>query len=245
MTGFKIGCSGYYYPEWKGKFYPEDLGTSKWLNYYSSVFDSVELNGTFYRQPKIENLKKYARMTPGDFKFSAKASRYITHILKMKDAKAFVLEFSALLEKGLEEKFDKLLFQLPPTFAYSPENLDHVFDTVPPSSRNVIEFRHSSWWNEKVFKQFSQSGIIFCNVDYPGLQPEFVATGSKSYLRLHGVPELFKSSYSLDKLKMFVKNIPGTVESCNIYFNNTAANAAYENASTFATLIDRKYSGVK
>ncbi len=245
MQKFNIGCSGYYYPEWKGLFYPEGLGTSKWLNYYSSVFKSVELNGTFYRQPKAENLKKYARMTPPDFRFSAKASRYITHVLKLKEAKPFILEFSALLEKGLEDKFDKLLFQLPATFHYSEENLDCIFDAIPSLSRNVVEFRHNSWWNEEVFKRFRASNIIFCNVDYPGLQPDFVSTGSQFYLRLHGVPELFKSAYSKAQLKTFVNSIPGSVESGNIFFNNTAANAAYQNAAVMVDLFEKIRSGVK
>lgn len=245
MEEFKVGCSGYYYPEWKGKFYPDGLGTSKWLNYYSSVFNSVELNGTFYRQPKVENLKKYARMTPSEFRFSAKASRYITHVLQMKEAKPFVLEFSAVLEKGLEEKFDKLLFQLPATFLYSPENLDRIFETIPSAPRNVIEFRHISWWNEEVFKRFRETKIIFCNVDYPGLQPPFFSSGPEFYLRLHGAPELFKSSYSTSQLKKFVSDIPQAIECCNIYFNNTAANAAFSNAALMIEMIQKKRTGVK
>lgn len=240
MTEFRIGCSGYYYPEWKGSFYPEGLGTSKWLGYYSTIFNSVELNGTFYRQPKIENLKKYARMTPADFRFSAKASRYITHVLKMKEARTFVDEFSLLLERGLEEKFDKLLFQLPATFKYSEENLESVFGTVPSDSRNVIEFRDISWWNETVFSRFRESNLVFCNVDYPGLQPPFVSTGKKFYLRLHGVPELFHSPYSAQRLKEIAGNIPRDIDYANIYFNNTAGRAAFTNAADLAGMLAGK-----
>jgi uncharacterized protein YecE (DUF72 family) len=245
MNRFKVGCSGYYYPEWKDKFYPAELGTSKWLNYYSSVFNSVELNGTFYRQPKVENLKKYARMTPPDFRFSAKASRYITHVLKLNDAKPFVLEFSALLEKGLEEKFDKLLFQMPASFQYSPENLDRITGSIPGSPRNVVEFRHESWWNEDVFSRFRENNITFCNVDYPGLQPDLVSTTNQLYLRLHGVPELFKSAYTEKQLQEFVAHIPGAVEGGNIYFNNTAAHAAYKNAPVMVALLEKMRVGVK
>jgi uncharacterized protein YecE (DUF72 family) len=240
MTEFRIGCSGYYYPEWKGSFYPEGLGTSKWLSYYSSVFNSVELNGTFYRQPKIENLKKYARMTPADFRFSAKASRYITHVLRMKEAKNFVQEFSQLLVKGLEEKFDKLLFQLPEAFKYSEENLERVMETVPASSQNVVEFRHISWWNEKVLGRFREAGIVFCNVDYPGLQPPFVSTAKDFYLRLHGVPELFRSSYSRERLEQLAAAIPPGLEHCNIYFNNTADRFAFGNASELSAMLAGK-----
>lgn len=240
MTEFRIGCSGYYYPEWKGSFYPEGLGTSKWLNYYSSVFNSVELNGTFYRQPKIENLKKYARMTPFGFRFSAKASRYITHVLKMKEAKIFVNEFSQLLERGLEEKFDKLLFQLPATFKYSGENLENIFETVPSDPRNVIEFRDISWWNEAVFERFRKSSLVFCNVDYPGLQPPFISTGKNFYLRLHGVPELFHSPYSKQQLEKIAQSIPQGIDQCNIYFNNTAGEAAFSNAAELAGMLVEK-----
>jgi uncharacterized protein YecE (DUF72 family) len=137
----RIGCSGYYYPSWKGKFYPQTLKPAQWLSYYSSVFNTVELNGTFYRTPKIADLKKYFNATPDDFTFSVKASRYITHILKLKGAATHVNEFSALIEEGLAAKFEKMLFQFPASFKYTEENLDRICEAIPANVRNVIEFR--------------------------------------------------------------------------------------------------------
>src|SRR6195952_2566570 len=99
---YYIGCSGYYYPYWKNKFYPQGLQPKNWLEYYSSVFNSVELNGTFYRTPKLSDLKKYAANTPDDFKFSVKMSKYISHIIKLKESKQQIMDFQQLITEGLE-----------------------------------------------------------------------------------------------------------------------------------------------
>ncbi len=98
---YYIGCSGYYYPGWKNLFYPTGLQTKNWLEYYSSVFNTVELNSSFYHVPKLSNLKKYAQETQDNFKFSVKTSRYITHILKLKDSKHLINDFQNLILEGL------------------------------------------------------------------------------------------------------------------------------------------------
>jgi len=230
MKKLYIGCSGYYYPQWKEKFYPPGVPQSKWLDYYSRIFNSVELNGTFYRTPKLSDLKRYAAVTPEDFIFSVKASRYITHVLKMKDTAANVRGMTELLEAGLGYKFASLLFQFPATFKYTPENLELLVKSIPSSPRNVIEFRHSSWWNSEVESTIRSAGYTFCNVDYPGLQPSFVKTSSRFYLRLHGVPELFKSAYTEEQLDNFRNNFPADCDEYFVYFNNTYFHAAYTNA---------------
>lgn len=225
-----IGCSGFYYPQWKEKFYPGKTPRSEWLRYYSSVFNTVELNGTFYRKPKVADLKRYAQLTPAGFKFSAKASRYITHILRMKGTKEIIREFTQLLEDGLGEKFSHLLFQLPASFKYSKENLDAICENVPGQERSVIEFRDVSWWNLRTTARFRKEGYTFCNTDYPGLRPPLKRTSGSFYLRLHGVPELFKSSYSEKFLRSLVKKIPRRADPVFVYFNNTYFEAAFQNA---------------
>src|SRR3954463_8893601 len=102
-TNYLLGCSGYYYRDWKEEFY-NDAPASQWLSEYSKVFNSVELNGTFYKVPTVENLKKQAAQTPAGFKFSAKASRYVTHILRLKKSRKESLAFEDLLFKGLANK---------------------------------------------------------------------------------------------------------------------------------------------
>jgi len=225
-----IGCSGYYYPAWKKKFYPEELKPKDWLEYYSSVFNTVELNGTFYRTPKLSDLQKYYDKTPPGFRFSVKMSKQVTHIKKLKDSQDLIAEFQSLVREGLREKCLHFLFQLPPSFQYTEENLALVLEKIPHLPENVIEFRHVSWWNETVRQKLSEAGITFCNVDFPNMETFFIHTNSFFYLRLHGNPVLFKSEYGIDELKRFYQAIPEDCEQSCVYFNNTYYEAGYTNA---------------
>jgi uncharacterized protein YecE (DUF72 family) len=236
---FLIGCSGYYYPSWKNKFYPEKLSSSKWLQHYSSVFSTVELNGTFYRVPKLSDLKRQAGNTPDDFKFSVKMNRYVTHILRLKNASQQVKEFSDLVNQGLEGKLHKILLQMPPSFHCTEENL-RVLQDAEIGPQNVIEFRHLSWWNEEAVKILREKKCTFCNVDFPGMATSFMHSTKDFYLRLHGNPVLFKSSYSEESLKSFYEQIPGKASPCAIYFNNTYYAAAYENAGFLKELTGQR-----
>ena len=229
-TNQYIGCSGYYYPAWKKKFYPEGLQPKGWLESYSRIFNTVELNGTFYRTPKPADLKKYYDVTPPDFRFSVKMSKQITHIRKLKETQELIEEFQALIRDGLQEKCMHFLFQLPPSFHYTDENLSLVLEVVPHHPENVIEFRHVSWWNEIVRKKLSEAGITFCNVDFPGMETFFIHTTRSFYLRLHGNPVLFKSAYEIQDLKRFYEDIPEECQDRCIYFNNTYYEAGFTNA---------------
>lgn len=225
-----IGCSGYYYPQWKGTFYPAKLAPSKWLEHYSSVFNTVEFNGSFYRVPKLSDMKRQYNNTPADFKFSVKMNRHITHILRLKNAAEEIKKFRGLIEEGFTDKLHKLLYQMPPSFHYTEENLEHIVTNIPKGPQNVIELRHHSWWNNKEVKAaFKEQFYVFCNVDYPGLQNGYVNTSEDFYLRLHGTPDLFKSSYTIKQLTGFYNAIPSS-DSVTVYFNNTYYQAGHENA---------------
>lgn len=234
-----IGCSGYYYPAWKKKFYPEGLQPKGWLEYYAGVFNTVELNGTFYRTPKLTDLKKYYAATPQDFRFSVKMSKQITHILKLNESRPLITEIQSLVREGLQEKCAHFLFQLPPSFQYSEENLNRVLEAIPHLPENVIEFRHVSWWNETVREKLTAANVTFCNVDFPGLDTYFIETNKCFYLRLHGNPVLFKSSYDLADLTRFYEAIPGEMTEKCIYFNNTYYEFGYENAMQLKKIANR------
>jgi uncharacterized protein YecE (DUF72 family) len=234
---FRIGCSGYYYPSWKDTFYPAGMQPKNWLEYYSSVFNTVELNGTFYRTPKLANLQKYAAVTPDDFLFSVKMSKLFTHTSRLKDVKQDVLDLQTFLLEGLDGKLMHYLFQMPPSFQFSEENLERILENVPHSPENVVELRHISWWNETVREAFRSMGITFCNVDFPGLASYFISTSPYVYLRLHGNPELFKSSYPEAALQGFYDQLPKEAERCSVYFNNTYYEAGYTNARQMLALI--------
>jgi len=236
-NNYHIGCSGYYYPYWKNRFYPKGVAPKDWLKYYSSVFDTVELNGTFYRTPKLSDLKKYAANTPDHFKFSVKMSRYISHVMKLNDSKQQVQDFQALIDEGLENKRSCFLFQMPPSFQYSDQNLARIIDNIPHRSENVIELRHISWWNKNVEAAFKKAKLSFCNVDFPKLNTWFIHTSPLFYLRLHGNPELFKSSYDIDTLKKFHDEFPQDAKQHFVYFNNTYYEAGYTNALQLKELV--------
>lgn len=225
---FRIGCSGFYYPQWKEKLYPKGLAAKNWLTHYSSVFNTVELNGTFYRQPKPAELKKYATATPSGFTFSVKMSRYISHVQRLKE-KETISKFQALILEGLEHKLQHFLFQMPPNYHYNDENLRALIENVPHNPQNVVEFRHISWWNDTVKNELASANITFCNINFPGIDSHFISTTNLFYLRLHGNPELFKTPYDKAKLESFYKQIPGS-EVCTVYFNNTMTEAGFENA---------------
>ena len=224
-----IGCSGFYYPAWKNKFYPAGLAPRNWLEYYSSVFNTVELNGTFYRMPKLADLEKYAAITPPHFRFTVKMSRFITHVKRLTDTEP-IQRFQDLIIDGLGSKLACFLFQMPPTFKYSGENLQRIVDNVPSHSNSIIEFRDVSWWNDLVIDSLHNAGITFCNVDFPRLESYVVDTHERFYMRFHGNPKLFVSSYSEEQIRLYFEQVPVDCKNAYFYFNNTTFDAGYTNA---------------
>lgn len=231
-----IGTSGYSYQYWKNRFYPEKLAASKWLGYYATQFNTVELNASFYRFPKEEHLKKAAAQTPDDFVFTVKANKVITHTRRMKNVKDQVAEFTDIVVNGLEEKLANILYQLPPSYSYSQESIDDIITHLGDTKGTVVEFRHASWWREEVYKLLDQNNIHFCSVSYPGLPDDNIVTAGMFYKRMHGVPELFKSSYSNKEIEQLAMDIPEQDNSF-IYFNNTMFEAGYSNAMALKNLI--------
>lgn len=242
MKKYDIGCSGYYYSTWKNKFYPEGLQPKDWLKYYSTIFSTVELNGTFYHTPKLSDLQNYAAVTVADFTFAVKMSRYITHILRLKQSQQQIGDFQNLIQEGLGSKLSYFLFQLPPTFQYNEENLELVVNNIPNKKENIVEFRHISWWNADVKKVLTDAQLTFCNVDFPELASFFIHTSPVFYLRLHGNPELFKSSYTTPALESFYHELPTACAHYNIYFNNTFYEAGYKNALELMGITKAKYA---
>lgn len=237
MSKYYIGTSGFSYPSWKGNFYPQDLTPAQWLAYYSTQFNSLELNNTFYKFPTAKALIKMAESTPDDFMFSVKANQKITHIMLVKNAKETINDFTAITEDGLGEKLGNILFQFPPSFRYSDENLDNILNNLTHQSRNVIEFRHASWWTQEVLDTLRRHHLTFCSVSFPKLSEDLLFSTEKLYLRMHGVPELFKSPYSEEQLMHITRSLPDAPEKVFVYFNNTTYDAGYSNARTLEKFI--------
>lgn len=235
-----IGCSGFHYKEWREAFYPKGLPQRKWFEFYCESFNTVELNVTFYRFPKLEDLQGWYRRSPDDFRFTVKAPRLITHYKRFRNALRETQDFYNTVAKGLQEKLGTVLFQLHPGIVYSDAMLEQILDTLDPSFANVLEFRHESWWQDKVLKALRQHNITFCGISYPSLPDEAYKTSPVVYYRLHGVPEVYRSSYSHAALKQIhqaIKKFRG-VEEVYAYFNNDIEVAAVYNAKTLQEIVN-------
>ncbi len=229
---WRIGCSGFYNKHWKGVFYPDDLPQSKFFNFYSEKFNSLELNVTFYRFPKAETLKKWYDKSPKGFNFSIKAPKLITHMKKLNDCERLINDFYSACEEGVKEKLGCLLFQFPPSFKYSEERLEQIINNLKPDFNNVVEFRDAGWWNKNVYAALSENKIIFCSTNHPKLPEDIVINSDITYIRLHGNPQIFYSKYSHKELEQLNSAVAKKrkIKTTYIYFNNTASNAGIENA---------------
>jgi uncharacterized protein YecE (DUF72 family) len=226
-----IGCSGFHYKEWKEVFYPEGLPQTRWFQFYCEHFNTLELNVTFYKFPTEKTLQKWFISSPEGFKFSVKVPKAITHFKKFNDCERMLSDFYNSCQSGLQQKLGCILFQSPPQLIYSPELLEKIIANVNPAFKNVLEFRHASWWNAVVFQQLKKHKITFSGISYPKLPDEAIKTNPALYYRFHGVPVLYKSAYSL----AFLENIKAMIvkqkaKEAWIYFNNTWGTAAIENA---------------
>lgn len=232
------GCSSYATTSWKTLFYPEHLPKSRWFDYYCEHFRTYEFNGSFYRFPTVKNLLTWHDKTPDDFEFSLKVPKTITHIKKLIGCGSEIQDFYTICADGLQSKLACILWQLPPSFSFTPERLQLLTELLNPSFRNTVEFRHESWWNPAVTKVFSDHNIIFCNPSYPNLPHTTMATSETGYFRLHGIPDLFFSEYSTEELEgLYRKITEAPFKKVYVYFNNTASVAAIKNALVFKNLL--------
>lgn len=231
-TKYHIGCSGFYNTDWKGSFYPGDSQNKDFLKLYSQTFDIVEINSTFYRKPTAKTLQKWVDETPDYFKFFIKIPKTISHQKPFENRLEEILEFCNHIQTQLGKKLVGFLFQFPPSFQNTSENLNWLKENTPHNHLIVVEFRHISWWNDEVFRIFKENKWIFSGTSFPRNLPEdIIVTNPKiGYYRLHGKPTLYKSPYSEEFLKDLANKIKETDKEFYIMFNNTWGKSAIENA---------------
>ncbi|OJV54329.1 MAG: histidine kinase [Bacteroidetes bacterium 43-16] len=236
---YYIGCSGFYYKEWKELFYPAGLSPKDWFKFYCRHFNTIEINSSFYRKPSAASLQKWYMESPPEFLFSMKAPRLITHLKRFDIEKDEIRAFYELLLSGLQEKLGTVLFQLPPSFTYTPERLDLICAQLDDRLNNVLEFRHISWWQQEVYDRLSHHKIIFCGQSYPGNIPEVAVQNHELvYYRFHGKPVLYKSAYEPEFLQRVLEEIGNEGQAAFIYFNNTWGNAALRNSREMQQLVE-------
>ena len=158
-----IGCSGWFYWHWRGQFYDESLPTSRWFAHYASQFKTVELNAPFYSWPTVAAVQAWVRQvaTPR-FVYTVKVCELITHVKRFSRTKTLVQDFGYIADL-LGRHMGCFLYQLPPSHTYTPARLKAIVSQLEPGRRNVVEFRHKSWWNDKVYDAFRKANIIFCS----------------------------------------------------------------------------------
>lgn len=182
-----VGTSGYSYKEWKGIFYPEDLPAKDMLAYYSRQLPAVEINNTFYRLPQASMIENWKNQVPENFRFSIKATQRITHIKRLKNAveeTKYLLETAALLE----ERLGVVLFQLPPNSKKDAERLRDFLALLPPSTRTAFEFRHESWFDDKILVLLREKNCALVASDTDEMPlTEITSTADWGYLRLRRV----------------------------------------------------------
>jgi uncharacterized protein YecE (DUF72 family) len=234
---YHIGCSGWFYWHWKGLFYPEDLPTHRWFKHYVNNFKTVELNAPFYRWPKDITVKGWVRQASPRFRYCVKVNREITHERKMEGTAELVRSFYSI-SSILGPKMGCFLFQLPPSFKYSKENLDRVIEQLDPTYRNAVEFRHKSWWDDFVFDTFRQRGLIFCSVSGPRLPDAVVVTSPDLYIRFHGKDRWYRYNYSGAELEEWATKIRRSgAQAAWIYFNNDREGHAIRNGRKLKRLL--------
>ena len=227
-----VGCSGFHYRDWKKTFYPEKLPQKRWFEYYSSQFNTLELNVTFYRFPQLSTLEQWYAKSPDRFCFAMKVPRLITHYKKFNDTEKLLDDFYTTARKGLREKLGPILFQLPGQIVYDENMLERTISAINEDFINAIEFRHESWWKPEVFSRLAKKNIIFCSASFPKLPDDIIQNTSTIYYRYHGVPKLYYSEYPEKQVKKIAEKIKHArgIDAAYIYFNNTATLAAINNA---------------
>ena len=233
----RIGTSGWNYNHWREKFYPADIAKSKWLEFYSDHFNTVEVNATFYRLPKPKTFENWYERTPENFKWAVKASKYITHTKRLIDTEEPVKRLYQSLQI-MKEKTGPILFQLPPSLAFEKERFQAFCKDLRPICRHVLEIRHDSWIDDGVFKILEENNIALCISDTAGRYPYCEAlTADFIYIRLHGSKQLYASEYSEAELQSWAKKIREWNRDTYIYFDNDQDANAIKNAERLKQIL--------
>jgi uncharacterized protein YecE (DUF72 family) len=225
----RLGTSGYEYPHWLGSFYPEDLPRKAWFSHYAFVFDSLEINNTFYRLPAPEVFAAWRQRAPPDFEYAVKFSRYGSHLKHLLNPAETTRRYYAAARR-LGHRLGPTLLQLPPRWRADPQRLDAFLSASPPSLRWAVEFRDPDWLRDEVFEILRKHAAALCVHDLLPDHPR-VLTAGWTYLRYHG--RHYAGSYETDFLHAEARRIAELIErgiAVYAYFNNDAEAWAVRNA---------------
>jgi uncharacterized protein YecE (DUF72 family) len=236
----RVGCSGWNYRDWRGRLYPEGLPQRRWLARYATRFDTVEVNSTFYRLARPAAVARWVEETPPDFLFTIKASRYLTHIRRLRDTGQGVERLYAGIAPLVESpKLGPLLWQLPENFHRDDDRLATVLEALPPG-RHAFEFRHKSWFCSEVFGLLHTFGAaLVIGDDARRPLPPSPLTTDWTLIRLHFGSRGRRGNYSDRELRAWTDRIRELRAEAEVlvYFNNDWEGFAVRNGVRLKALL--------
>jgi uncharacterized protein YecE (DUF72 family) len=242
----RIGCSGWNYQSWRGTFYPKGLPASRWLEHYASVFDTVEVNTTFYRLARRDSVARWVQQTPEDFVFAVKASRYLTHMKRLTDLGRGLERLYEPLEPLVESgKLGPMLWQLPPNFHRDDERLAQALEALKdrPPGRHTFEFRHHSWFVPDVYALLREHGAALTLPHRKGANwPDDVITSDWTFVRFHYGERGRRGNYSVSEIAPWAERVTGWLRAeldVFAYFNNDWETFAPPNALELRRQVSR------
>jgi uncharacterized protein YecE (DUF72 family) len=240
VARLRVGTSGWSYPEWRGHVYPARLLAARWLAFYATLFDTVEVNASFYRLLRRADAARWRDTVPDDFVFALKGSRFITHMLRFTQPQRALRRFFAPV-KALGDKTGPIVFQTPPTFAVDPARLAAFLEALPPGRRYAFEFRHPSWHVPGVLRLLRRHNAAFVPFEIGRLRGPRRATADFVYVRLHGRKPGYRGNYTRQALGEWADWIRRQLRAgrdAYVYFDNTAErDHAARNAETLRGLV--------
>jgi len=234
----RVGCSGWNYKAWRGPFYARELAAARWLAYYASHFDTVEINNTFYRLPERSTFASWHAQTPSGFLFAVKASRFLTHMKRLREPEEPLARLFSRAS-ALGRRLGPVLYQLPGNFLIDVARLDAFLTALPRLSggrriRHVMEFRHPSWYVAEVYHVLRTHGVALCLHDKHGSEVDGPMDGPFVYVRFHGTSGKYAGKYSAGALRRWAHRLAEQAHDGRqvfAYFNNDPDAAAVENAA--------------
>jgi uncharacterized protein YecE (DUF72 family) len=238
----RIGCSGWQYTHWRGDFYPTDVPRTRWFDHYASIFNTVEINNTFYRLPDARTFAAWAARAPKGFLYAVKASRFLTHMKKLKEPEEPLSRlFTRMCPLGVHR--GPVLYQLPPGWKLDRPRLEHFLQALPRGVRHALEFRDPTWYAEDVARALERHGVALCLHDMRGSATPRRRIGPFVYLRFHGTTGRYGGGYSDDRLRTWADWLHTQRQegaAVYAYFNNDAGGHAPRNALTLRRFLEER-----